>query len=76
MTKYEDQDGQIFEGATATAVVKAMSRTKLTKSRSTRRYREATARRIEEMMGLTIETGSDNLFLNSLVGHKLLREIE
>lgn len=76
MMRYEDENGQSFSGSTPTEVVKDMARTKLTKSRTRRRYRVATARRIEEMTGLTVDPSSDILFLKSLVACSILRRVE
>lgn len=74
--RYQDENDDIFEGDTSADVVRSMARSKLTKANSLRRYMRATARRIEDMTGLTIEHGSCNLFLKSLVENNLLRKID
>lgn len=76
MMKFTNDDGDYFEGATATDVVRQMSGGKLTESKSLGSYRRATARRIKDMHELTIDSTSDNLFLKSLVDQGLLESVD
>lgn len=76
MMKFEDEGGEVFEGRTATEVVRNMSRAKLTKSKSRASYRRSVARRIKEMMGKEVQTTSDKTFLQSLVEAGILTEVE
>ena len=69
---YEDQDGQLFEGSSATDIVRQMMSMKLSKPQSRAKYRKAVSRRVQEMTGLQIAFRSDKVFLASLVEARLL----
>lgn len=76
MMRYEDENGDIYEGETAADVVRQMSRSKLSKTGSLRKYMRGTARRIREMTDLTVDSSSCNLFLKSLAENNLLKRVD
>ena len=73
--KFEMQDGSTYEGKTYEDVVRAMSSDKLTTPRSIRSYRKATANRVHQVYGLTIDPETNTSFVEGLVSSGLMRKI-
>jgi hypothetical protein len=73
--RFKMLDGHQYQGRSYRAVVRDMAGSKIRTARSLRSYREATASRVLDAYGITIDTSDDAVFIQSLEKAGLMEQV-